>query len=131
MVVLNHLIVVFLPAVYWGSEGSTVELFLGETPLNFFLNGDSGVGIFLAITGYGTYKQLTDDSYKESIEKNIHLPMLDNQDNILEFEIKDNDYLHLKYFIKNDLNGNELNAWYYETWKRVEMPAKFPEDIVR
>lgn len=56
MVVLNHLIVVFLPAVYWGSEGSTVELFLGETPLNFFLNGDSGVGIFLAITGYGTYK---------------------------------------------------------------------------
>ena len=53
------------------------------------------------------------------------------QDNILEFEIKDNDYLHLKYFIKNDLNGNELNAWYYETWKRVEMPAKFPEDIVR
>ena len=70
------------------------------------------------ITGYG-------------IEKNIHLPMLDNQDNILEFEIKDNDYLHLKYFIKNDLNGNELNAWYYETWKRVEMPAKFPEDIVR
>ena len=32
------------------------------------------------ITGYGTYKQLTDDSYKESIEKNIHLPMLDNQD---------------------------------------------------
>ena len=83
------------------------------------------------ITGYGTYKQLTDDSYKESIEKNIHLPMLDNQDNILEFEIKDNDYLHLKYFIKNDLNGNELNTWYYETWKRVEMPAKFPEDIVR
>ena len=63
------------------------------------------------ITGYGTYKQLTDDSYKESIEKNIHLPMLDNQDNILEFEIKDNDYLHLKYFIKNDLNGNELNTY--------------------
>ena len=45
--------------------------------------------------------------------------------------LPDNDYLHLKYFIKNDLNGNELNAWYYETWKRVEMPAKFPEDIVR
>ena len=52
-------------------------------------------------------------------------------DNMDIIEIKDNDYLHLKYFIKNDLNGNELNAWYYETWKRVEMPAKFPEDIVR
>ena len=37
-----------------------------------------------------------------------------NQDNILEFEIKDSDYLHLKYFIKNDLNGNELNTWYYD-----------------
>ena len=64
------------------------------------------------ITGYGTYKQLTDDSYKESIEKNIHLPMLDNQDNILEFEIKDKvdlfafEILHFK----NDLNGNELNC---------------------
>ena len=29
------------------------------------------------------------------------------------------------------LNGNELNTWYYETWKRLGMPAKFPEDIVR
>ena len=51
------------------------------------------------ITGYGTWKQLTDDSYKESIEKNIHLPMLDNKDNILQFEIKE-DYLYLKFFIK-------------------------------
>lgn len=83
------------------------------------------------ITGYGVWKQLTENSYRESIEKNIHLPMLDNQDNILEFEIKDQDYLYLKFFIKKDLNGNELNAWYYETWKRLRMPAKFPEDIVR
>lgn len=83
------------------------------------------------ITGYGTYKQVTGNSYKESIEKNIHLPMLDNKDNILEFEIEDNDLLHLKYFIAKDLNGNELNSWFHETWKRVEMPAVFPEDIVR
>ena len=83
------------------------------------------------ITGYGTYKQVTEHSYKESIEKNIHLPMLDNKDNILEFEIEDNDLLHLKYFIAKDLNGNELNSWFHETWKRVEMPAVFPEDIVR
>ena len=83
------------------------------------------------ITGYGTYKQVTEHSYKESIEKNIHLPMLDNKDNILEFEIEYNDLLHLKYFIAKDLNGNELNSWFHETWKRVEMPAVFPEDIVR
>ena len=83
------------------------------------------------ITGYGTWKQLTNNSYKESIEKNIHLPMLDNKDNILEVEIKDNDYLYLKFFIQKDLNGNELNTWYNETWKRVGMPDKFPEDSVR
>lgn len=83
------------------------------------------------ITGYGTYVQLTDSTYKESIEKNIHLPMLDNKDNILHFEIKDKHYMYLKYFIKRDLNGNELNAWYHETWKRITMPDKFPEDIVR
>lgn len=83
------------------------------------------------ITGYGTYKQVTVNSYKESIEKNIHLPMLDNKDNILEFEIEDDELLHLKYFIAKDLNGNELNSWFHETWKRVEMPDVFPEDIVR
>lgn len=83
------------------------------------------------ITGFGSYKQLTDKSYKESIEKNIHLPMLDNRDNILEFEIVDGQLLHLKYYIAKDLNGNELNSWFHETWKRVGMPAKIPEDIVR
>lgn len=83
------------------------------------------------ITGYGTYVQLSDTTYKESIEKNIHLPMLDNKDNVLIFEIVDNTLLYLKYFIKKDLYGHELNAWYHETWKRLTMPAKFPEDIVR
>ena len=83
------------------------------------------------ITGYGTYEQISADAYKESIEKNIHLPMLDNKDNILQFELEDDDLLHLKYYIAKDLNGNELNCWFHETWKRVEMPAVFPEDIVR
>lgn len=83
------------------------------------------------ITGYGTYKQLTNNTYKESIEKNIHLPMLDNQDNTLEFELADGELLYLKYYIAKDLNGNELNSWFHETWKRLKMPAKFPEDLVR
>ena len=83
------------------------------------------------ITGYGTYIQLTDNSYRESIEKNIHLPMLDNKDNVLEFEMGEGGLMHLKYFISKDLNGNELNCWYHETWKRVTMPPVFPEDIVR
>nr|WP_302831964.1 DUF4488 domain-containing protein [uncultured Bacteroides sp.] len=83
------------------------------------------------ITGYGTYQQISDKAYKESIEKNIHLPMLDNKDNVLEFEMGEGGLMYLKYFISKDLNGNELNTWFHETWKRVNMPAKFPEDIVR
>ena len=39
------------------------------------------------ITGYDTYRQISGTAYKESIERNIHLPMLDNKDNILEFEM--------------------------------------------
>lgn len=88
-------------------------------------------GVDAIITGYGTYAQLTDKSYKESIQKNIHLPMLDNQNNILEFEIVDGELLYLKYYIAKDLNGNELNSWFHETWKRLNMPAKYPEDLVR
>ena len=57
--------------------------------------------------------------------------MLDHKDNILEFEIGDDGVMYLKYFIAKDLNGNELNTWFHETWKRVGMPAKFPEDLVR
>lgn len=83
------------------------------------------------ITGYGTYRLLSDHSYKESIEKNIHLPMLDHKDNILEFEMGEGGVMYLKYFIAKDLNGNELNTWFHETWKRVGMPDKFPEDLVR
>lgn len=83
------------------------------------------------ITGYGTYQQISDYAYKESIEKNIHLPMLDKKDNVLEFEMGEGGVMYLKYFIEKDLNGNELNSWFYETWKRINMPAKFPEDIVR
>lgn len=83
------------------------------------------------ITGYGTYRQISATAYKESIEKNIHLPMLDNRDNVLHFEMGEGGVMYLKYFIAKDLNGNELNTWFYETWKRVVMPDKFPEDIRR
>ena len=57
--------------------------------------------------------------------------MLDHKDNVLEFEMGDDGVMYLKYFIAKDLNGNELNTWFHETWKRLGMPAKFPEDIIR
>ncbi len=81
------------------------------------------------ITGYGTYTQLTGNSYKESIAKNIRLPMLDNRENVIQFELADEGLLHLKYYIEKDLDGNELNSWFHETWKRLKMPSKFPVDI--
>lgn len=83
------------------------------------------------ITGYGTYKQESDSIYTESIERNIHLPMLNNQVNKLYFEIEDNTLLHLKFYIEKDENGNTLDSWFYETWKRVEMPAVYPDGLVR
>ncbi len=83
------------------------------------------------ITGYGTYRQVSDTAYKESIERNIHLPMLDHKDNLLEFEMGEGGVMYLKYFIAKDLNGNELNTWFHETWKRLNMPLVFPENIVR
>ena len=83
------------------------------------------------ITGYGNYRQVSDTAYKESIERNIHLPMLDHKDNLLEFEMGEGGVMYLKYFIAKDLNGNELNTWFHETWKRLNMPLVFPENIVR
>ena len=57
--------------------------------------------------------------------------MLDHKELVLEFDIVDDNVMYLKFYIEKDLNGNELNTWFYETWKRISMPDKFPEDIVR
>jgi len=49
----------------------------------------------------------------------------------LEFEMKGGDVMVLKFFVKTDKDGNDINSWYYETWKRVKMPAAYPKDLVR
>jgi len=33
-------------------------------------------------------------------------------DNILEFEMKGGDVMVLKFFVKTDKDGNEINSWY-------------------
>lgn len=83
------------------------------------------------ITGMGTYAQATDKVYNEHIKRSIHLPMLNEQVNSIEFEIQDDKLLFLKFYIDKDENGNSLDTWFCETWVRVEMPDKFPENIVR
>ena len=69
------------------------------------------------VTGYGSWKQLTDDSYRESIEKNIHLPMLDNQDNILEFEIKEIDQFFFCLLNSFIFDCTEIDQFIFQSCK--------------
>ena len=83
------------------------------------------------IIGSGTYKQTAPNAYTEHVEKNLHLPQLVGVDNVLEFEMRGGDVMVLKYFVKTDENGNQIDCWYYETWKKVKMPAVYPQGLVR
>lgn len=83
------------------------------------------------ITGVGTYK-VKGNVLRESVTKNIHLPMLEGQDNDLQFTLsEDGDVMSVKFFVKEDAQGHVIDAWHYETWRRVEMPAEYPQDLVR
>lgn len=83
------------------------------------------------IIGSGTFKQTAPNAFTEHVEKNLHLPQLVGVDNVLEFEMKGGDVMALKFFVKTDANGNQIDSWYYETWKKVKMPAIYPKDLVR
>lgn len=83
------------------------------------------------IIGSGTYEQTSFNSYIETVEKNLHLPQLVGHKNVLEFEMKGGNVMILKYFLKEDVNGNRIDTWCYETWKRVIMPNEYPADIIR
>lgn len=83
------------------------------------------------IIGSGTYEQTSFNSYIETVEKNLHLPQLVGHKNVLEFEMKGGDVMILKYFLKQDVDGNQIDTWCYETWKRVIMPNEYPANIVR
>ena len=83
------------------------------------------------IIGSGTYQQTAPNAFTEHVEKNLHLPQLVGVDNVLEFEMKGGEVMMLKFFVKKDADGNEINSWYYETWKKVKMPAVYPKDLVR
>ena len=83
------------------------------------------------IIGSGTYWQSAPNAFTEHVEKNLHLPQLVGVDNVLEYEMKGGDVMMVKFFVKKDPEGNEINSWYYETWKKVKMPASYPKDLVR
>lgn len=83
------------------------------------------------IIGEGTYEMTSEKSYTEIVERNLHLPQLNGKKNVMEFEMKDDGIMVVKYFLKEDINGNRIDSWCYETWKRVSMPEKYPENIIR
>ncbi len=83
------------------------------------------------IIGTGTYKQTAPNAFTEHVEKNLHLPQLVGVDNVLEFDMKGGEVMVVKFFVQKDTSGNEINSWYYETWKKVKMPATYPKDLVR
>ena len=82
------------------------------------------------IIGSGTYKQTAVNAFTEHVEKNLHLPQLVGKDNVLKYEMN-GDIMLVKFFVKKDPDGNDINSWYYETWKKVRMPAVYPKDLVR
>ena len=82
------------------------------------------------IIGEGRYKQTADDVFVEVVERNIHLPQLNEKENAMHFTMED-DIMHVRYFLERDTAGNEINTWCHEVWKKVVMPATYPKDLVR
>ena len=84
------------------------------------------------ILGYGTYEINNEGLYTEYVEKNVHLPQLNGEKNEMHFKLKENGTLmYVKYFLKNDAKGNEIESWCHEIWKKVEMAPVYPGDELR
>ena len=83
------------------------------------------------IIGEGRYEMTSENSYTEIVERNLHLPQLNGKKNLMQFEMMDEGIMVVKYFLKEDINGNKIDSWCYETWKKVEMPDEYPENIIR
>ena len=82
--------------------------------------------------GYGSYRVNSEKSYTEIVKKNIHLPQLEGVENEMFYEFsEDRSIMYVKFFVKNDLNGNQIDSWVHEIWKRVEMPSQMPDNLVR
>lgn len=84
------------------------------------------------VIGYGTYELKSGDVFNEYVTRNIHLPQLNGQINEMHFTLGENgDLMYVKYYVEKDMDGNVIDSWKHEIWKRVEMPTEYPENIVR
>lgn len=77
LVIISHFMVMFYPASYWNNivchTSDGIEVIIGSTPLGFFMNGNTGVMIFLVITGAGAY-WLTKAGKKKIVKSIINRP---------------------------------------------------------
>lgn len=84
------------------------------------------------IIGCGTFRLVSSSFYTETVEENVHLPQLKGKENKLYFEMEDGGKLmKVKYFVETDAEGNKIDAWYHEVWKRVEAASSYPGDMLR
>ena len=42
-----------------------------------------------------------------------------------------NSEVYVKYFLESDANGNRIDSWCHEIWKKVEMAPVYPGDELR
>ena len=70
------------------------------------------------IIGSGTYKLTAPNAFTEHVEKNLHLPQLVGVDNVLEFEMKGDGVMMVKFFVKKDTEGNENRGGFGSTGKQ-------------
>ena len=84
------------------------------------------------IIGYGTFSLSSSTFYTEYVEENVHLPQLKGSETKLYFELKEGGKLmSVKYFVETDAEGNRIDAWYKEMWRRVEVAPAYPGDDFR
>ena len=43
----------------------------------------------------------------------------------------DGTLMYVKYFLESDANGNKIDSWCHEIWKKVEMSPVYPGDELR
>ena len=75
---------------------------------------------------FSNIKVRNKDLYNQTV-----IYMDENTRVVLEFDMKGGEVMVVKFFVQKDNDGNEINSWYYETWKKVKMPNAYPKDLVR
>ena len=81
------------------------------------------------ITGYGTYRQTSDNMYIESIVNSVNTSINNDEIEFL-FKIVDNKSLHTRFFVKKDGRGNPLNRWFEESYVKV-IPVNYDSFLTK